>query len=230
MPLAAVPCHERLRRHTQCGPQGLRYVAVRLEAARPDGRSDGGAEVRRVAAVILGHDAYRLRGDAGGGAPPTGVGCADDPAHRVVEQQYIAVGGEHDQGDARHVRHQGVGAVVVLRLPQAFAAVHRRDAAHIAAVHLTAEYRPLHIRVQRGAQAAEVLLYVGKVIAPAVIQVQTVPGGGGDTALSGGKAVDDGAVFQHIRGQIDQIVFCVDVEHSVSFRRGTGRRGRRPLH
>ena len=101
---------------------------------------------------------------------------------------------------------------------------------HVAAVHLTAEYRPPHIRVQRGAQTAEVLLHVGQVVAPAVIQVQTVPGGGGDTALSGGKAVDDGAVFQHIRGQIDQIVFCVGVEHSVSFRRGTGRRGRRPLH
>ena len=97
------------------------------------------------------------------------------------------------------------------------------------AVHLTAEHCPLHIRVQRGAQTAEVLLYIGQVIAPAVVQVQTVPGRGRDTALSGGKAVDDGAVFQHIRGQIDQIVFCVDVEHSVSFRRGTGRRGRRPL-
>ena len=158
------------------------------------------------------------------------VGGADDPAHRVVEQQHVAVGGEHDQGDARHVGHKAVGAVVILRTPQTLAAVLRRDPAHVAAVYLTAEHRPLYVRIQRGAQAAEVLLHVGNVVAPAVVQIQAVPRGGGYAALPGGKAVGDGIVFQHVGGQPDQIVFRVGVEHSVSFRRGTGRRGRRPLH
>ena len=219
MPLAAIPCHERLRLAAQRTAQRLRHVAVGLKAALADGGADGRPDVRRGAAVCLTHGADGLAGDPGGGAAPTGMGGAHHAAHRVVEQDHIAVGGEHHQRDTGNSGDESVGAVVVLRTPQTLAAVRRRHHAHIVPMDLTAQHHAADIHVQRGAQAAEVLLHVGIVVAPSVIQIQAVPRCGGHAAQTGGKAVGDAAVRQCISGEERDPVFDLRVEHSGSFRK-----------
>ena len=219
MPLAAIPCHERLRLAAQRTAQRLRHVAVGLKAALADGGADGRPDVRRGAAVCLTHGADGLAGDPGGGAAPTGVGGAHHMAHRVVEQDHVAVGGEHHQRDTGNSGDEGVGTVIILRTPQTLAAVCCRHHAHIVPVNLTAQHDAADIHVQRGAQAAEVLLHIGMVVAPPVIQIQAVPRRGGHAAQTGGKAVDDAAVRQCIGGAERDAVFNLRVEHSGSFRK-----------
>ena len=87
-------------------------------------------------------------------------------------------------------------------MPQTLAAVRRRHHAHIVPMDLTAQHHAADIHVQRGAQAAEVLLHVGIVVAPSVIQIQAVPRCGGHAAQTGGKAVRD--IIQNIGGEPHQ--------------------------
>ena len=192
MPLGGLIAEIRLRLRPQGRAHGGGDVVIRLKAARADAGADGGQEIGGVRAAVLRHGPDGLCQDAPGTAPPPGVDGGDGGVDGVVEEDHAAVGGENGEGQAGNVRHQGVHVPVVPGAGEALAGVLRRDAAKVRGVDLLAEDGLLRLRPQNGAETAVVLPDVFRGVAPAGAQVQAVPGGGGDPAGAGGKAVGQG--------------------------------------
>ena len=67
---------------------------------------------------------------------------AHTPGLPVVEEDHDAVGGEHKEGQARHIGNQGVG-LIVRRTQKALAGVGGGDGADLVTVDLLGQDRPL---------------------------------------------------------------------------------------
>ena len=115
---------------------------------------------------------------------------ADGVLDRVVEKEDAAVSGKDGEGQAGHVGDEGVGGVVPLPL-QALAGIFLRAAADGGLMDLLTEDGPLRGDPQYATEAAVVFCHGGGIVSPAGAEVQTIPGGEGDAAFAGGKAVGD---------------------------------------
>ena len=184
------------RSGAQGGGHGVGHVLAGLKAAAGDAGADGGPDVLAAAAVQVPHFLTGPLHNAVGGAPPSGVDSRRHPAHRVVEQDGQAVGGEHHQAQPGHIGDEAVGLIVRLPL-QAGARVGGGTHPHRVPMNLAGEHHLVHIRADGGAEAAVVLLHSLPVIPPVHTQVQGGVNPPGHAPQPGGKAVDHAG--SHVR-------------------------------
>ena len=115
---------------------------------------------------------------------------AHGTAHGIVEQQNTAVGGKDRQGKTGLLGNEGVGGVVPLT-QQPLAGIVGGAETHGGLMHLLAQYGTRRRCADGRAEAAVIFHETRRAVPPAGAQVQTVPGGGGNAAAPGGKAVAD---------------------------------------
>ncbi len=117
------------------------------------------------------------------------MGRPHGPSVRVVEEHGSAVGGKDEQGQARNIRHQRVGAVIVPLPKEALPGVLLCTDPDVRLVDLPGEDGLLQVRPETCAEAAVIFQHGLPPVPHAGAEVQAVPGGGGHAAQAGGKAV-----------------------------------------
>ena len=121
------------------------------------------------------------------------MGRPHGPGIRVVEEHGPAVSGKDEQRQARNIRHQRVGAVIVPLPEEALPGVGLRTGPDVRLMNLPGEDGLLQVRPDGGAEAAVIFQHGLPPVPHAGAEVQAVPGGGGHAPQAGGKAVADAA-------------------------------------
>ena len=138
--------------------------------------------------------------------------AARRPGDGVVEQNDAAVGGEDRQREVFLIGNQAVGVIVPLTV-QPLAGVGGGAGADGGLVDLSGEDQTVYVHPGAGAEAP-VILPQGQISVPhAGAEIETVPGGGGDSAQTGGEGVGHGekgggqkdhtALFMGFKGHIN---------------------------
>ena len=185
---------------SQGGGHGLRYVIVRLKAARTDAGAHGGHHGRRIGAEGISHGLNGFFQDPGGAAPPSGVDGACGVVDGIIEQHDAAVGGEYHQGKVGFPGDKGIGGVVPGG-KESLSGIGGGAQADRGLMDLLGKDCPLHGNVQGAAEAPVIFQHSLRGIPPAGAQIQRVPGRGTDAALPGGKSVGDGLAMPGEQGR-----------------------------
>ncbi len=85
----------------------------KLSAAWPQGRADGGHDLRRVRAEIRRHLPNSFGDDIGHTAPPASMDIGHDPIKRVIENHGLTIGLLDQESDSRLIGDQCIVALML---------------------------------------------------------------------------------------------------------------------
>lgn len=188
-------------------------VFADFEAARTDGGTDGGDQVR---GILGGKGSHGLAYDTGDHASPAGMDGSDCTGVSIGEQHWYAIRDAHAEGEAGFASDQCI-RVTGADFLGLFAAV---ESDHRGAVHLVDGKQPVWLVADGAGQATVIFFYSGRVVSYAPAEIEGGERPIADASCTGTESVGESRGSEALGAQ-DRDVGHGEVDYS---RRGASPR------